>query len=75
MTQRNFEVGDVVVQAGTNASKVVVELLDDSLVWVCALEDCKVVDLIETANLIFISKGGHACCKRLRPKAHRFPIG
>jgi hypothetical protein len=75
MTPKKFEVGDVVATAGTTNLMIVVELMDEQLAWVCAASDCKAVDLIEIQELRFISKGGHSRCRRLQPKAHRFPMG
>jgi 3-phosphoglycerate kinase len=60
---------------GTKTLMVVLELMDDTLAWVCGLENSQNVELFETENLKFISKGGGARCKRLQPKVHRFPMG
>ena len=73
MTQRMFEVGDVVTVGSSNTVMVVLELMDECLAWVCVLENCQAVDLVETADLRFISKGGQIRCKRLQRKIYRFP--
>ena len=73
MTQKTSEVGDVVAPTGTQTLMVVLELMDDSFAWVCGLEDSQNVELIEIANLTFISKGGRARCRRLQPKVKSLP--
>jgi hypothetical protein len=68
-----FSKGDV-VRGGTGNLLVVLEMMDDELVWACGLKDSKSVSVIETSSLKFVSKGGLDRCARLQRKAHRFPV-
>ena len=71
MTQKNFEVGDVVVINGTRNRVVIVELMDDLFVWGCPVEKCDSVVLLEKHSLVFVSDNGRDCCARLAAKTRR----
>ena len=68
MTQKNFDVGDVVVIDGTRNRMVIVELMDNLFVWGCPVDKCDTVVLLEKHSLVFVSDNGRECCARLAAK-------
>lgn len=65
MTKRKFEVGDVVVEAGSSKLSVIIAVMDRQYVWICP-PDCETVNLAFVQDLVFISEGGANMCSRLQ---------